>query len=112
MSIEYSLLGKAVRFAYKPFLIWINFTLEDGSVWRHRVGLPVFKDGVMVNPYIENENDLFNFVKGEQSAKKKIKSFRFETTSSTAILNYVAVKSYDEDIKLSVSEISVNRNSH
>lgn len=111
MDVEYSLLGKALRFAYKPFLIWINFKLEDGSIFRHRVIIPILKDGVTVNPYIENENDLYNFMTGEQSAQKKIKSFRFETTSSTAILNYVAVKSYDETIKLSISEISINRNS-
>lgn len=30
-DIKYTLLGKAVRLFYKPFLMWINFTLEDGS---------------------------------------------------------------------------------
>ena len=111
MNIEYSLLGKGLRFAYKPFIISIIFTLEDGSERRHRVVIPIYKDGIMVNPYIEKEKDLFNFITGNRSAEKKIKSFRFEVSSSTALLNYVAVKSYDENINLSVSEISINRNS-
>ena len=110
MDVEYSPLGKAIRFAYKPFLFWINFTLEDGTVFRHRVVVPAYRDGVLINPYIEDASDLFNFVTGAPAERKKIKSFRFETSSSTAILNYVAVKSYDETIKLSVSEFSVKRN--
>lgn len=109
-DIEYTLLGKVVRLFYKPFLMWINFTLEDGSQMRHRIILPALKDGILINPYIENEIDLLNFMKDGQTGKK-IRSFRFETFSSTAALNYVAVKSYDKTIKLSVAEVSIKKNS-
>ena len=109
MDIQYSLMGKALRFAYKPFIIWIIFTLEDGSEHRHRVVVPIYKDGIIVNPYIEKESDLFNFVRGDRLNEKKIKSFKFEVSSSTALLNYVAVKSYNEAVKLSVSELSIDR---
>lgn len=114
MKAGYSLPGKVIRFFYKPFVMTMIFTLEDGSTHSHRAVLPILESGVIVNPYVENENrkDLSDFLTGGGAAAgKKIKSFRFEVDSSTAALRYVAAKSYEENIKLSISEMTINKKS-
>jgi hypothetical protein len=111
IDINYSLHGKLVRFAYKPFPILISFTLQDGSTRQHKAVVPILKNGVLINPVIEEEKDFFNFVKGIPAAEsKKFKSFHIELDSPRRGIRSFARSTYDEDIKLSVSEVSINRN--
>lgn len=105
-DINYSLLGKVVRLAYKPFPVVIEFTLGDGSIREHRVIVPTLKNGVLVNPFIENEVDFFNLTEGNPiDISKKIKSIKFKLVSPTSFIRAFSKENYDQEIKLNVSEI-------
>lgn len=111
IDADYSIFGKAVRFAYKPFPIVIVFTLEDGSERSHRVIVPIIKNGVLINPIIEEPRDFLNFVNGSPIASnKKIRSFRIELEAPSRSVKRIAPYTYVSDVKLSVSEFSINRN--
>lgn len=111
IGVDYSLFGKAVRFLYKPFPILIYFTLEDGTTHSYRAIVPIIKNGVLINPLIENERDFLNFVKSSSIAEeKKIRSFRIELDTPRSSIAGIARRTYSPDIKLSVSEVSINRN--
>lgn len=110
IQADYSLLGKASRILYKPFQISIIFTLEDGSTRQYRAIAPILRSGVLINPLIENDEDFFNFIKGGSVTEaKKIKSFKISLDSPRAAVADMAAKTYKTDIKLLVSEFSINR---
>lgn len=111
IDADYSLLGKAVRFAYKPFPITIVFTLGDGSERPFRAIVPIIKNGVLINPLIDEPKDFQDFVNGNSIAEnKKIKAFRIELESPSRSVKLIAPYTYVSEIKLSVSEFSINRN--
>lgn len=106
-DIDYSLLGKAMRFAYQPLYPIITFTLEDGSTKNFKVVIPILKGGVIINPFIENEKDFLNFSEGNwQSKVKKITKFRIEPLGQ-GYLKRLSLLNYQNKIKISVSEINV-----
>jgi hypothetical protein len=109
-EINYSILGKLVRAAYKPYFVEIVFTLEDGTQKWHRVIVPILKSGVLINPLIEDEKDFYNLVKGnEMPSNKKIKSFRFDMVNPGFPMRRFGWRTFKPDIKLTVSEVSIER---
>ena len=110
-DINPTLFGKAVRTFYKTPQLLINFTLEDGSTRLHRAILPILNNGVLINPVIEEEKDFFNFVNRiPVSNTKRMKSFRIELDTPEGIKRSIFGAAYDENIKFSVSEISLTKN--
>lgn len=111
-DINYSLLGKALRLAYKPFPVVMEFTLADNSIRAHRVIVPAIKNGVLINPFIENEADFFNLAQGNPiETSKKIKSIRIKLVSPTSFVRTFSKETYDQEIRLDVSE-AVFRNKY
>lgn len=107
-DVNYSLLGKGIRFAYKPFPTVMEFTFEDGSTRDFRVIVPALKNGVLINPFIENETDFFDFAEARaNTSAKKIKSFRLKLVLPKALVRLISKETYDQDIRISVSEISI-----
>lgn len=112
IKIKYSLTGRAVRFFFKPFQLSLYFTLSDGTTRWHRAIVPILENGVTVNPYIENEKDFMEFAASGSAAgaAKKIKSFRIELDSVKPNVKAFGSKNYEEEIQLSVAEMSVVKN--
>lgn len=110
-DINYSAVGKIARFLYKPFQLEIAFTLEDGTTRRHRLVNSTLKDGVFINPYIENEADYCDFVERRRLPEnKRIKSFKIVLESPSAFVQNIAAKTFDAPLRLSVSEMSIEKN--
>ena len=110
IDIDYSYFGKLVRTAYKPFLLAIYFTLEDGTERRYKAVVPILKNGVLINPLIENETDFLNLIQGNPVPDgKKIKSFRIDLDSPGENIRSLARTTFKPEINLSISEISIDR---
>lgn len=106
IKIDYSLLGKLSRIFYQPLRLKIVFTLDDGTTREYRAVNPILESGVIVNPFVESDDDYEKFFKGEINQLKKIKSFRFVpfyegNFEKPNLLNY------REPIKIESHELSI-----
>lgn len=111
IDIDYSLFGKAVRTLYKPVPLNMIFTLENGTIHERRIIIPILRNGVLINPFIEDEEDFFNLAKGiSNTSVKRIKSFKIKSPNADSRIERNISNTYVKEIKLSVSEFSISRN--
>lgn len=107
VKIDYSMFGKISRILYQPLRLKIVFTLDDGTTREFRAVNPILESGVIVNPFVETDEDYEKFFKGETQSLKKIKSFRLEPfyDGNFEKLNLL---NYKEPIKIESHELSIN----
>lgn len=108
IDVNYSIFGNALRFAYQPISLMIIFTLEDGTTYKFRALVSILKSGVVVNPFIQNEQDFLRFAEGKwQSNSKKISRFRIEPISQ-GYFKKVGSAIYQDKIKITTSEMLIS----
>jgi len=74
--IEPSMLGKLRALVLRPAEVRIVLTEESGAQHRHRLVILSAREGFMLQPYIDGQADLVNYLRGK--AGRRIRSFRFE----------------------------------
>ena len=94
INIEYSLFGSVSKIIYQPLSLKIIFDLDDGTSREYRAVNSILKSGVIVNPFVESDEDYEAFFKGETNQLKRIKSFRLEPLydnyfEKLNLLNYI-----------------------
>jgi hypothetical protein len=57
LFIRYNTLGKLRRLFYQPPILKITFTLEDGQTRAFRAIKPILEDGVILNKYVDDNNE-------------------------------------------------------
>jgi len=77
-NIQYSLLGKLVRFLFQPPKLRVVLQLEDGSEREFRAIKPLVNAGLLVNRYVEDIFDANLFVTYNGEANQAVKAIRFE----------------------------------
>jgi hypothetical protein len=74
-DIRRSLEGTLIRYLYKESMVTLVYRLENGRVILHRVAPDMlFSAGVWVNPYIETDTQLVNFLRRTGGAGSRVES--------------------------------------
>ena len=106
INIDYSLLGSVSKILYQPLSLKIIFDLEDGTSREFRAVNSILKSGVIVNPFVESDEDYEMFFKGETNQLKKIKSFRIEPLYDN-YFEKLNLLNYSEPSKIETYEFSI-----
>jgi len=77
--VEPSMLGSLRAFLLRPAEAWIVLTEESGVEHRHRLVILSAREGFMLQPYMDGQQDLVNYLKGLPG--RRLRSFRFECVS-------------------------------
>jgi hypothetical protein len=74
--VDPSMLGSLRALLLRPAEAWIVLTDTSGAEHRHRLVILSAHEGFMLQPYIDGQQDLVNYLKGEPG--RAVRSFRFE----------------------------------
>lgn len=74
--VDPSLLGKLRALLLRPAQAWLVITEESGAQHRHRLVTLSAREGFMLQPYIDGQRDLVNYLRGLPG--RRVRSFRFE----------------------------------
>lgn len=77
--IEYNLWGKLRRLLYQPPTIKIIFTLENGEIKIFRASKSILEGGVILNKFVDNEQDFQLLIQSDGKLNTNVKSVRFES---------------------------------
>ena len=97
-DIEYSLLGKVVRFLYHPSLLWVTVEFEDGETRRFRAVKTMINDQALVDPFVETLDDAQIYLESFGRDSRRVKRVRFETDSPRA---------FEPEFNYSINQITV-----
>lgn len=107
IKIDYSLPGSILKIIYQPLSLKLIFNLDDGTSRELRAVNAILKGGVIVNPFVETDDDYEKFFKDETDQLKKIKSFHVEPLYNNNF-EKLNLLNYTEPIKIETYEFSIN----
>jgi hypothetical protein len=76
IRMKYNWLGTIQNIFLRAPNSEIRIILVDSSTIVYRTGISILDAGVIINPYIENEKDAFNFFNKREVEIRKIKNFK------------------------------------
>ena len=104
--ICYNFWGAIQRLFYKPPALKIILTVENGGIESYRAIKPILEDGIIVNKFIDTEEEFQLLMLSDGLLNKNIKSIRIEPYSSQGglISDIKMVNSYFAFPEKSVAE--------
>jgi hypothetical protein len=73
IQIEANIIGKIVKFLYKPSLVYIKFKLKNNhTTKKYRLIINNLENGILVSDYVENLGDLQSLILQDKTNLKKI----------------------------------------
>jgi hypothetical protein len=83
-TIEYSLLGKLRRLLYQPPKLFVTLTLGDGQTKVYRAVTTIVNGGVVVNKYVETNEQADLFISSNGVSNRNVSSVTFHTDAPWA----------------------------
>ena len=82
LNVEYSLIGKIIRFLYQPPDLNVTLFLDDGAQVSFRCVQPNVRDGIIVNRFVPNNDaaELALFVNSNGTLSKNVKAMQFHSS--------------------------------
>lgn len=77
-DVQYDLIGKIKRLLFQPPQLKVILTFNDGRSYEYQAIVPILGTGVLLNPKIENINDVAKFFSSKDKNKDKIQYIQFE----------------------------------
>jgi hypothetical protein len=78
LFIRYNMLGKIRRLFYQPPILKVTFTLEDGQTRTFRAIKPILEDGVILNKYVDDNNEFQVLLQSGGLLNTNVRSVRIE----------------------------------
>jgi hypothetical protein len=76
--VEYNLWGRLRRLFYQPPYLKISLTLDDGKVRSFRAIVPVLADGVILNKFLESEDEIQSLMQSGGRLNTNVTSIRID----------------------------------
>jgi hypothetical protein len=83
VDIRYSFLGKLRRVFLKPPALTMTITLENGEAYTYKVITTILKGGVILNKYIDSNDELEIFMNSKGELNTNISKIRFDPVESS-----------------------------
>jgi hypothetical protein len=87
VEIRYNLFGKLRRIFFKPPSITVTITLENGEVYTYKGITTILKGGVIINKYIDSNDELEIFMNSKGELNTNISKIKFDAKESSWGLN-------------------------
>ncbi|MBY0435255.1 MAG: hypothetical protein K2U26_14195, partial [Cyclobacteriaceae bacterium] len=81
--IDYNLLGKLRRIFFKPPSLTMTITLENGEEYTYKAITTILKGGVIINKYIDTNDELEIFMNSKGELNTNILKIRFDPLEAT-----------------------------
>ena len=82
LNVEYSLIGKIIRFLYQPPDLNVTLFLDDGAQVSFRCVQPNVRDGIIVNRFVPNNDaaELALFFNSNGTLSRNVKAMQFHSS--------------------------------
>jgi len=77
--IDYNLWGRLRRFFYQPPYLRMTFTLDNGEVRTFKAIVPILADGVILNKFLETEDEFQLLMQANGRLNTDVTSIRFDS---------------------------------
>jgi hypothetical protein len=84
-EIEYSLVGKLVRFFYQPPFLRVTLRFKNGESQEFRAILPIVNNGVIANRLVNDPDTAEQFLQTYGEGGQNVRMIRFETRDTWGI---------------------------
>lgn len=96
LEINENVLGNVRSALFKPPLVFIEVTLEDGSKKEFRIIPAMAGEPFLLSPLVENNDDLLFALTG--SSRKRVTEFRLSTTGPAYFQSAIRMKLYSDSL--------------
>ncbi len=114
LNVEYSLIGKIIRFLYQPPDLNVTLVLDDGAEFSFRCVQPNVRDGIIVNRFVPNNDPapLALFVNSNGTLSKNVKAIQFYSSFPSGFKSTIGYRIDHHRLEGPAKDIRINEPLH